>query len=165
MLTLRNTSHEPHDRVDGRTGVAETADGREAGRPVNGRAERPVGPEPSRGEAGAHALAGVDRAPATVGIRGLARDVSGTVAGVARSGRGVLITKHGRPHAAIVPVRSDRDMMLSSLSTYLVDVVAEDFRARPTQSGGDVAAAVAHLADAVVQLAAALAQATPPTEP
>jgi prevent-host-death family protein len=40
----------------------------------------------------------------TVGIRALARNVSGVVDEVASSGLPVILTKHGRPVAAIVPI-------------------------------------------------------------
>ncbi len=74
----------------------------------------------------------------------------------------MLITKHGRPDAAIVPVRPGRDVTVSSLSTYLVDVVGEELRAGPTRSSCDVADALAHLAEAIVRLAEAIAGTTPP---
>lgn len=41
---------------------------------------------------------------ATIGIRALARGVSGVVNEVAASGLPVVVTKHGRPIAAIVPI-------------------------------------------------------------
>lgn len=40
----------------------------------------------------------------TMGIRALARNVSGVVSEVAASGLPVILTKHGRPVAAIVPI-------------------------------------------------------------
>jgi prevent-host-death family protein len=40
----------------------------------------------------------------TVGIRALARNVSGVVDEVTSSGLPVILTKHGRPVAAIVPI-------------------------------------------------------------
>jgi prevent-host-death family protein len=123
-----------------------------------------VNDDPSNGEAPGHARDRVDLAPAKVGIRALARDVSGVVDGVRRSGRAVLITKHGRPQAAIVPIRSGRDMTLASLSNYLVDVVAEELRAGPPRNSREVTDALAHLADAVVRLADALARTAPPTD-
>jgi prevent-host-death family protein len=61
--------------------------------------------EPSQADptAAAAAVSG-GYALATVGIRGLARNVSAVVAEVARTGRPTILTKHGRPVAAIVPI-------------------------------------------------------------
>ncbi len=41
----------------------------------------------------------------TVGIRALARNVSGVVTEVAETGRPTIVTKHGVPVAAVVPIR------------------------------------------------------------
>lgn len=41
---------------------------------------------------------------ATMGIRALSRNVSGVVCDVVDSGLPVILTKHGRPVAAIVPI-------------------------------------------------------------
>lgn len=46
----------------------------------------------------------------TTGIRALARNVSGVVDEVVKSGMPMILTKHGRPIAAIVPLhRADTD--------------------------------------------------------
>jgi prevent-host-death family protein len=54
----------------------------------------------------------------TVGIRALARNVSGVVAEVARSGRPALVTRHGEPVAAVVPIAPD-DLLLGGVSQHL----------------------------------------------
>lgn len=47
----------------------------------------------------------------TVGIRELAANVSGVVAGVASSGLPAVVTKHGEPVAALIPIADLRDLL------------------------------------------------------
>jgi prevent-host-death family protein len=103
--------------------------------------------------------------PATVGIRELARDVSGVVAGVSRSGRAVLVTKHGRPCTAIVPIPPGGEMTFYSLSSYLEGFVAEELRAGRMRSACEVSDALAQLADALARLAEAFGRPTPRADP
>jgi prevent-host-death family protein len=54
------------------------------------------------------------RETTSVGIRALARNVSRVVAEVAQSGRPTIVTRHGEPVAALIPIappgREDRDL-------------------------------------------------------
>ncbi len=51
---------------------------------------------------------GDELVPDSVGIRELARNVSGIVAAVASTGRPTVVTKHGRPVAVVVSLLATR---------------------------------------------------------
>jgi prevent-host-death family protein len=78
----------------------------------------------------------------TVTIRDLSRNPSSVVADVARTGRPALVTRHGAPVAALVPVDPAdlEDLILSKAPEYLADLVAadEDLRTGKTRSARDV---------------------------
>jgi prevent-host-death family protein len=63
-----------------------------------------------------------------VSIRDLQRNTSGVVAGVAKSKRPALITRHGKPVAALVPIDSDalEDYLLSNLPGLTEDLAEAD---------------------------------------
>jgi len=77
-----------------------------------------------------------------VSIRELSRNASSVVDDVARTGRPALVTKHGAPVAAVVPVDADdlEDLVLSKAPEYLADMAAadEDLAAGRTRSAADV---------------------------
>lgn len=77
-----------------------------------------------------------------VSIRELSRNTSSVVDDVARTGRPALVTKHGAPVAAVVPVDADdlEDLVLSKAPEYLADMAAadEDLAAGRTRSAADV---------------------------
>jgi prevent-host-death family protein len=78
----------------------------------------------------------------TVTIRDLARNASRVVADVARTGRPALVTKHGRPVAAVVPIDESEleDMVLARAPEYLAAMTAadDDLAAGRTRSAADV---------------------------
>ena len=78
----------------------------------------------------------------TITIRELSRNVSGVVDEVARTGRPALVTKHGAPVVAVVPVSESEleDLVLARLPEYLEDLAAadEDLAAGRTRSAADV---------------------------
>jgi len=69
----------------------------------------------------------------TVSIRELANNASGVIASVADTGRPTVITKHGRPVAAVVPIDQDEleDFVLAN---------APEFVAGRAQADADLAA-------------------------
>lgn len=69
----------------------------------------------------------------TVSIRELANNVSSVVASVAETGRPTVVTKHGRPVAAVVPIDQDdlEDFVLAN---------APEFVAGRHQANADLAA-------------------------
>jgi prevent-host-death family protein len=79
---------------------------------------------------------------AQVSIRDLSRNASGVVAGVKESGRATLVTKHGRPVAALVPINPEdvEDFVLSRVPDYLEDLIAADaeLTAGKTRQAADV---------------------------
>ena len=89
--------------------------------------------------------------PPSVGIRELARNVSGVVADVVRSGRPVVVTKHGAPFAAIVPIQRSEETVLAQAAQHLEELAAEDQRAGRTRSSADVFAELARLAGALAR--------------
>jgi prevent-host-death family protein len=91
--------------------------------------------------------------PPTVGIRELARNVSGVMADVVRSGRPVVVTKHGAPFAAIVPIQRGEATVLAQAAQHLEAMAAEDLRAGRTRSSAEVFAELARLAAALAQAA------------
>ena len=82
------------------------------------------------------------RTMATVSIRDLSRNASSVVDDVARTGRPALVTKHGAPIAAVVPIDSAEleDLVLAKAAEYLDDLTAadEDLATGRTQSAADV---------------------------
>lgn len=78
----------------------------------------------------------------TVSIRELSRNASGVVDDVARTGRPALVTKHGAPVAALVPIDESEleDMVLARVPEYLADMTAADadLAAGRTRSATDV---------------------------
>lgn len=56
-----------------------------------------------------------------VSIRDLANNASGVVAEVAESGRPAIVTKHGRPVAAVVPINGEdlEDFVLAHAPEYV----------------------------------------------
>ncbi len=78
----------------------------------------------------------------TVSIRELSRNASGVVSDVASSGRPAVVTKHGTPVAALVPINAGdlEDFVLATAPQYLADMTAadEDLRAGRTRNAADV---------------------------
>ena len=78
----------------------------------------------------------------TVSIRDLSRNASSVVDEVARTGRPAIVTKHGTPVAALVPVDEAEleDLVLAKAPEYLEDLVAadEDLAAGRTRSATDL---------------------------
>src|SRR5579859_3705249 len=72
----------------------------------------------------------------TFSIRDLARKASGVVEEVTRTGRPALVTKHGAPVAAVVPLDAGdvEDLVLARAPEYLADLAAgeEDIAAGRT---------------------------------
>jgi prevent-host-death family protein len=87
----------------------------------------------------------------SVGIRELARNVSGVVADVVRNGRPVVVTKHGAPFAAIVPLQRGEETVLAQAAQHLEEMAAGDLRAGRTRSSAEVFAELARLAGALAQ--------------
>ncbi len=78
----------------------------------------------------------------TVSIRELSRNASGVVDEVAKSGRPAIVTKHGAPVAAVVPIDEGEleDMVLARAPQYLADMAGADgeLAAGTTRSAADV---------------------------
>ncbi len=91
--------------------------------------------------------------PPTVGIRELARNVSGVVADVVRTGRPIVVTKHGAPFAAIVPLQLGAETVLAQAAQHLEGMAAADLRAGRTRSSAEVLAELARLAEAMARAA------------
>src|SRR5688500_16635781 len=64
----------------------------------------------------------------TVSIRDLSRNASRVVDEVARTGRPAIVTKHGVPLAAVVPLDEGdlEDLVLAKAPEYLADMAAAD---------------------------------------
>jgi prevent-host-death family protein len=64
----------------------------------------------------------------TVSIRELSRNASAVIDEVARTGRPAVVTKHGAPVAAVVPIDEGdlEDLVLARASEYLGDIGAAD---------------------------------------
>ena len=58
-----------------------------------------------------------------VSIRDLQRNAGGVVAAVTTSGRPAVVTKHGRPVAAVVPISEEEleDWVLANASPFVAD--------------------------------------------
>ncbi len=65
---------------------------------------------------------------ASVSIRELSRNASGVVDQVTRTGRPALVTKHGAPVAAVVPLDAGdvEDLVLARAPAYLEDLAAAE---------------------------------------
>jgi prevent-host-death family protein len=78
----------------------------------------------------------------TVSIRDLQRNTSGVVADVAESKHTALVTRHGEPVAALVPIDAQdlEDYLLSKVPSFAEDMAAADqaLAARQTRSAADV---------------------------
>lgn len=81
----------------------------------------------------------------TVSIRELSRNASGVVDEVAASGRPAIVTRHGAPVAAVVPIDEGEleDLVLARGAEHLADMNAADAdlaagRARPLSDVFDV---------------------------
>lgn len=63
-----------------------------------------------------------------ISIRELQRNAGGVVADVAASGRPAVVTKHGRPVAAVVPIAEEdlEDWVLANSAQFAADRVAAD---------------------------------------
>lgn len=77
-----------------------------------------------------------------VSIRELSRNTSAVVDEVARTGRPALVTKHGAPVVAVVPIDEGdlEDMVLARAPEYLADMTAadEDLAAGRSRAATDV---------------------------
>lgn len=78
----------------------------------------------------------------TVSIRELSRNASGVVAEVSASGRPAVVTKHGAPVAAVIPIDAGdlEDFVLAKAPRYLADMEAADadLRAGRTRNAAEV---------------------------
>lgn len=78
----------------------------------------------------------------TVSIRELSRNASGVVDEVARTGRPALVTRHGAPVVAVVPIDEGEieDLVLARAPEYLADMLSadEDLAAGRTRSATSV---------------------------
>jgi prevent-host-death family protein len=100
------------------------------------------------------AAAGARPEGGTVGIRELARNVSGVIAELMRTGRPAVITKHGLPVAVVVPIESaDLDAALARASSYVANFLDEHGESR--------GASTARFADQLASLAETLRLADP----
>ena len=63
-----------------------------------------------------------------ISIRELQRNAGGVVADVAASGRPAVVTKHGRPVAAVVPISEEdlEDWVLANAPQFAADRAAAD---------------------------------------
>ena len=78
----------------------------------------------------------------TISIRDLQRNTSGVVAYVADSKQTALVTRHGEPVAALVPIDAQNleDYLLSKVPSFAEDMAAADdaLAAGQTRSAADV---------------------------
>jgi prevent-host-death family protein len=78
----------------------------------------------------------------TISIRDLQRNTSGVVADVVDSKHTALVTRHGEPVAALVPIDAQdlEDYLLSKVPSFAEDMVAADeaLAAGQTRSAADV---------------------------
>ncbi|HEU0317332.1 MAG TPA: type II toxin-antitoxin system prevent-host-death family antitoxin [Solirubrobacteraceae bacterium] len=86
-----------------------------------------------------------------VGIRGLARNVSAVVAEVAASGRPAVVTKHGAPLVAIVPIEpgDSADTVLARARFHLEELAEADRSSGRRRSAAEVFAELGRLAEAM----------------
>ncbi|MGI8803370.1 MAG: type II toxin-antitoxin system prevent-host-death family antitoxin [Solirubrobacteraceae bacterium] len=113
----------------------------------------PVGDGERGGEAEAEAEVIDGGDVRSIGIRALARNVSGVVADVAETGRPALLTKHGAPIAALVPIQAARaeDQLLARAARRLEEIAAADLLDGRTRGAAEVVAELRRLADAVAR--------------
>ncbi|MGI8759165.1 MAG: type II toxin-antitoxin system Phd/YefM family antitoxin [Acidimicrobiales bacterium] len=80
----------------------------------------------------------------TVSIRELANNASGVIAAVADTGRPTVVTKHGRPVAAVVPIDQEEleDFVLANAPEFVAGRAEADadLAAEQTRSLGEVLA-------------------------
>ncbi len=78
----------------------------------------------------------------TISIRDLQRNTSGVIADVADSKHPALVTRHGEPVAALVPIDAEdlEDYLLSKVPSFAEDMAAADqaLAAGQTRSAADV---------------------------
>lgn len=83
----------------------------------------------------------------TVSIRELARNTSGVVSAVARTGRPALVTRHGAPVVALIPLDEEQleDFVLSTSPEIAEDLAAaeRDLAAGNTQPADEFFAELA----------------------
>ncbi len=110
-----------------------------------GGGEDPGGAEPPDAET----WAGLTQ----VGIRELARNVSSVVAEVAASGRPAIVTKHGAPLVAIVPIEpgGSPDAVLARATSHLEELAEADRRSGHRRSAPEVFAELGRLAEALAR--------------
>ncbi|MGI8802431.1 MAG: type II toxin-antitoxin system Phd/YefM family antitoxin [Solirubrobacteraceae bacterium] len=91
-----------------------------------------------------------ERFATTVGIRALAKNVSGVVSEVAESGRPAVITKHGVPVAMVVPIGDvQRTAFVTRATRYLEDILTADRREDREPSTSDDLTELRRLADSL----------------
>lgn len=90
-----------------------------------------------------------ERFATTVGIRALAKNVSGVVSAVAESGRPAVITKHGVPVAMVVPIGNVQRAFLNGARRHLEGIVTADRREDREPSRGDDLGELPLLADSL----------------
>lgn len=73
-------------------------------------------------------MCGYHRGMGTVSIRELANNVSAVIDEVAASGRPAVVTKHGKPVAALVPIDQDalEDWVLANAPEYVANMAQAD---------------------------------------
>ncbi len=80
----------------------------------------------------------------TISIRDLQRNTSGVITDVAESKHTALVTGHGEPVAALVPIDAQdlEDYLLSKVPSFAADMAAADraLAAGQTRSAADVVA-------------------------
>lgn len=78
----------------------------------------------------------------TISIRDLQRNTSGVIADVANSKHTALVTRHGEPIAALVPIDAQdlEDYLLSKVPSFAEDMATADeaLAAGQTRSAADV---------------------------
>lgn len=78
----------------------------------------------------------------TISIRDLQRNTSGVVADVAATKRSALVTRHGEPIAALVPIDAQdlEDYLLAKVPSFAEDMTAADdaLAAGEARSAADV---------------------------
>jgi antitoxin (DNA-binding transcriptional repressor) of toxin-antitoxin stability system len=89
----------------------------------------------------------------TFGIRHLARNVSAVLADVVRAGRPAIVTRHGVPCVAIIPIARDEGTALTAAIEFLEDLAAADARAGRTRSASEVLAELVRFSEAMARAA------------
>jgi prevent-host-death family protein len=82
----------------------------------------------------------------TVSIRDLSRNASAVIDGVSASGKPTLVTKHGKPVAAVIPIDDAdvEDLILAKASEYAEDLAEAEaeLAAGKTRPASEVFAAL-----------------------